>query len=95
MAQGGRYDGMGEEFGMALSATGFSLDLRAVLDVLPPVERTGERIWAPMVADVALHDLVRDLRAEGYEVIWCEQVPAEGATLVKVDGEWIVQDDEA
>ncbi len=95
VAQGGRYDGMGEEFGMALSATGFSLDLRAVLDVLPPVERTGERIWAPMVADVALHDLVRDLRAEGYEVIWCEQVPAEGATLVKVDGEWIVQDDEA
>ncbi|HID00918.1 MAG TPA: ATP phosphoribosyltransferase regulatory subunit [Piscirickettsiaceae bacterium] len=95
VAQGGRYDGMGEEFGMALSATGFSLDLRAMLDVLPPVERMGERVWAPMEADIALHDKVRDLRAEGYEVIWCRQLPTAGACLVKIDGEWVVKDDQA
>jgi ATP phosphoribosyltransferase regulatory subunit len=96
VAQGGRYDGMGEEFGAQMSATGFSLDLRAVLDMLPPIERLGERIWAPMVASAALHDKVRDLRAEGWEVVWCETIPA-GAQrfLVELDGEWTVKHDEA
>ncbi len=95
VAQGGRYDGMSAAFGQALSATGFSLDLRAVLDVLPPVERMGERIWAPMRADTALHDRVRDLRAEGYEVIWCDQVPPQASALVKVNGEWVVENGQA
>lgn len=91
VAQGGRYDGMGAEFGAALAATGFSLDLRVVLDMLPPIERLGKRVWAPMAGDVALHDKVRDLRAEGWEVIWCTQVP-EGAKryLKNENGVWVV-----
>lgn len=91
VAQGGRYDGMGEEFGEAMAATGFSLDLRIVLDILPPVERVGKRIWAPMMPDVTLHDKVRDLRAEGWEVIWCEAIP-EGAKryLKNENGTWVI-----
>lgn len=35
LARGGRYDGLGEHFGRARPATGFSLDLRNLIDVLP------------------------------------------------------------
>lgn len=35
LAQGGRYDQVGQIFGRARPATGFSLDMRALLDLLP------------------------------------------------------------
>ncbi|WP_294945955.1 ATP phosphoribosyltransferase regulatory subunit [Sulfurivirga sp.] len=96
VANGGRYDGMGREFGAVAPATGFSLDLRAVLDMLPPVERTGERIWAPMQPDAALYEKVGLLRAEGWEVLWCETVPqGAGRYLENIGGEWVVRNDKA
>ncbi len=96
VARGGRYDGIAEAFDNPMCATGFSLDLRAVLDLLAPVERTGQRVWAPMAADAALHEKVRDLRSDGYEVVWCEAVP-EGAVckLSKINGVWTIEHDEA
>ncbi|SIN89135.1 ATP phosphoribosyltransferase regulatory subunit [Sulfurivirga caldicuralii] len=96
VARGGRYDGIAEAFDNPMSATGFSLDLRAVLDLLAPVERTGQRVWAPMEADPQLHEKVRDLRSEGYEVVWCEATP-DGAVckLSKINGLWTIENDEA
>ena len=92
VARGGRYDGITAPFGSPLAATGFSLDLRAVLSQLPPIERVGERIWAPLVADTALYERVQQLRSEGWEVIWCASVP-EGAerALHLEQGEWIIR----
>ena len=95
VARGGRYDGIADAFDSPMSATGFSLDLRAVLDLLAPVERTGQRVWAPMVDEAQLHEKVRDLRSKGYEVVWCDTVP-DGAVckLSKINGLWTIEHDE-
>ncbi|MCS6786661.1 MAG: ATP phosphoribosyltransferase regulatory subunit [Thiobacillaceae bacterium] len=68
VALGGRYDGVGALFGRARPATGFSLDLRRVLDGLPaPAPRGG--ILAPWSEDAALRARVAELRARGERVV--------------------------
>jgi ATP phosphoribosyltransferase regulatory subunit len=68
VALGGRYDGAGSVFGRSRPATGFSLDLRQILDCLPaPKERGG--ILAPCADDAALRAKVAALRAAGERVV--------------------------
>lgn len=70
LARGGRYDGIGEVFGRARAATGFSTDLKALLllsDAPPPSQNA---IAAPWQDDAQLRQKVMDLRAEGEVVIW-------------------------
>lgn len=68
IANGGRYDHIGEVFGRARPATGFSTDLaelvRRSADPIIP-----ERIFAPAQNDSDLQALVRSLRAAGEIVI--------------------------
>lgn len=68
LALGGRYDEVGQAFGRARPATGFSLDLRGVVTALPPaVSETA--IFAPADNDEALVTKINALRQEGYAVI--------------------------
>lgn len=68
VALGGRYDGAGARFGRARPATGFSLDLRRVLDVMAePVASPG--ILAPYGEDAGLAAEVARLRAAGERVV--------------------------
>jgi ATP phosphoribosyltransferase regulatory subunit len=68
VALGGRYDGAGSVFGRSRPATGFSLDLRQILDCLTePTVRGG--ILAPYAVDVELNSLIAQLRAAGERVI--------------------------
>lgn len=68
VALGGRYDGAGAVFGRERAATGFSLDLRQILDCLPePEARSG--ILAPWRDDAALRDSIIALRAAGERVV--------------------------
>lgn len=69
IAQGGRYDGAGAIFGRSRPATGFSLDLRQIVDSLPdPVPRPG--VLAPSVpGDMALRARIDELRAAGERVV--------------------------
>mgnify|MGYP001099294314 CR=1 FL=1 len=68
VALGGRYDNAGAVFGRARPATGFSLDLRRILNSLPePAPRPG--ILAPLVDEVALASKIAELRAAGERVI--------------------------
>lgn len=68
VALGGRYDGAGSVFGRSRPATGFSLDLRQILDCLAePVARGG--ILAPQEADVDLQARIAQLRAAGERVV--------------------------
>lgn len=70
VARGGRYDHIGRAFGRARPATGFSSDLKALLELAPglPTEHASG-ILAPWSDDVALHKRVRELRAEGERVL--------------------------
>lgn len=71
VARGGRYDGIGENFGNARPATGFSCNLRTLLSLDATVAEAGEGhgILAPIADDVELSTLINQLRADGEIVI--------------------------
>jgi len=100
IANGGRYDDIGIDFGRARPATGFSLDC-AVSGLIKQSD-TGATdsyttICAPDDDDPALFDAVKQLRQDGKRVVFCydnEQAGTDSkntANLVRLDGKWIVQ----
>ena len=93
VARGGRYDDVGRAFGRARPATGFSMDLTALLGLV--AERPARTpILAPPQRDAALHQRIAALRAAG-EIVIAElgDMPA-GAyrRLVQRDGQWRLVD---
>ncbi|MDB6063702.1 MAG: phosphoribosyltransferase regulatory subunit [Verrucomicrobiaceae bacterium] len=93
VANGGRYDHIGEVFGRARPATGFSTDLKALITL-----RTGSddeprgAILAPDNADSELWRSVQALRATGERVVYAlpqQPIPADcDRQLVQRDGCW-------
>lgn len=75
IARGGRYDNIGDFFGRARAATGFSADLKllASLSINAEEESTEQLIYAPYVEDSSLMEMIRDLRAKGISVV--QQLP--------------------
>ncbi len=82
VARGGRYDHVGEAFGRARPATGFSLDLRELARLLPVAPRTSS-IHAPWGTDPRLHGRIAELRAAGEIVI--QSLPGHGDELDEFD----------
>lgn len=68
VARGGRYDHVGEAFGRARPATGFSLDLRELARLLPTAERK-HSIRAPWGNAPELKEKIAELRKSGEIVI--------------------------
>ena len=97
LLRGGRYDDIGQAFGRARPATGFSLlDLREAAQLAPatPVRA----IRAPRIADSRLNELVQALRQRG-EVVVRGSSAADIGVALTVDreltcqaGTWIVRD---
>ena len=97
VALGGRYDGAGSVFGRSRPATGFSLDLRQILDCLDELAARGG-ILAPCLDAPALHAKIAQLRAAGERVV--VELPGQAAhrqesgcerSLVNSGNGWIVQ----
>ena len=65
---GGRYDEVGKAFGRARSATGFSIDLRALSRIVS-VQPGNGAIIAPYNSDVSLQATIESLRLRGEIVI--------------------------
>ena len=98
IAQGGRYDAIGEVFGRARPATGFSADLKTLVSLGRPCRRR-ERggILAPAVMDAELQAVISDLRTSGERVIHAlpgqgEDADATGCDRIlrKTGGAWQV-----
>ncbi len=68
LALGGRYDEVGQAFGRARPATGFSLDLRGLVTAMSPA-KSAMAIFAPANDDQTLSAKIDSLRAEGHIVI--------------------------
>jgi len=68
VARGGRYDHVGESFGRARPATGFSLDLRELARLMPTAKRQ-HAITAPWGMEAALLKKIAELRDQGEIVI--------------------------
>lgn len=70
LARGGRYDGIGESFGEARAATGFSADIKNLMRLSErQIGDDERRILAPEDEDPALQKKIGELRAEGHVVI--------------------------
>lgn len=92
LAKGGRYDHVGEVFGRARPATGFSMDLKTLLRFALN-ETPAALIYAPAGQDAVLVTAIRRLRAEGQRVVQAlpgEKMEASSSHLVLIDGEWKV-----
>ncbi|AUZ03981.1 MULTISPECIES: ATP phosphoribosyltransferase regulatory subunit [Vitreoscilla] len=93
LARGGRYDGLGHQFGRARPATGFSLDLRDLIEVLPQKPaKQGIKVAAQWAVDAKA--FMDELRAQG-EVVVIDYVGDDANTLhcdrelVLKDGAWM------
>jgi ATP phosphoribosyltransferase regulatory subunit len=98
MARGGRYDHIGERFGRARPATGFSIDLREITELLPNLPAT-QAISAPWAMDADLRAAIETLRASGEIVIeaLAGQTHQEedficNRALVLENNSWVVRD---
>ena len=94
LANGGRYDDVGEVFGRARPATGFATDLKALVALLPPEPLAPGAISMPDSDDPSLVSQAERLRAQGEIVINClatDPDPRCDRVLVERDGEWVVQ----
>jgi len=98
IAQGGRYDGIGEAFGKSRPATGFSTDLRTLALLGGAVNRKQAGILAPAGDDTELQNKIRSLRASGERVIVAlpgQQGKARDMQcdrqLIKTEQGWIVE----
>ncbi len=97
IAKGGRYDHIGEAFGRARPATGFSADLKSLAKFVTN-QTVVEKIFAPVSQDGSLQALVKKLREEGRVVIQalpgdhgCAQDFGCHQHIVYCDGAWLVQ----
>ena len=94
LAQGGRYDGIGEHFGRARPATGFSCDLYALS---AGQFQQVQKVVAPKGTDKALLDAIAAVRAQGLSVIQLlgnddlNSIPFATHQLVNAAGEWTVE----
>jgi len=99
VAQGGRYNDIGEVFGRARPATGFSTDLKTLLSLSTHKNNHLAAIYAPADNDPTLHAAISALRQKGEKVIGA--LPGQMGTakdmncdreLVKVDSDWLVKE---
>ena len=98
VAKGGRYDAIGRDFGRPRPATGFSIDVRALVALCePPAIKTGA-IWAPAGDEPALSATIAALRSTDTVI---QAMPDETAPdlsaglftrqLVRHDDQWVVE----
>ncbi len=98
VAKGGRYDAIGSDFGRSRPATGFSLDIRALVALGNREIAVPGAIWAPAESDPTLAIAVAKLRQTDTVI---RALPEDddcdpGARgcdrqLVKYQGQWIVE----
>ncbi len=104
VVRGGRYDDVGQVFGRARPATGFSLELRELAGLMPALAPAAA-IIAPWREDAALRVAMAQLRAQGEIVV--QSLPAEDKNadqevqeaqefacdrqLVKRGDQWVVE----
>ncbi len=97
IARGGRYDHVGQAFGRARPATGFSIDLLTLAGLSTDLEE-GSAIVAPWISDAGLNAAIQALRSAGEIVV--QLAPGDAGlsaeyrldrVLVEQGGTWKVQ----
>lgn len=100
IARGGRYDGIGKAFGRDRPATGFSADLKTLIELSDQSAELPEVVLAPWLCDPAVQAEVDALRRQGVCVVYLhgddDQAYANGrcGRLVMRDDRWVVEYEE-
>ena len=100
IARGGRYDDIGKVFGRARPATGFSTDIKRLLNLATAADDSTscDAILAPSNDDTALLQAIKDLRDAGETVI--QSLPGQQGSaqdmgcnreLKNSSGKWLVE----
>ncbi|MEH6577513.1 MAG: ATP phosphoribosyltransferase regulatory subunit [Amphritea sp.] len=99
VAKGGRYDEVGRDFGRARPATGFSADLKTLVELASSASaQVCPGVLAPVSDDPVLLETVANLRAQGKRVVQLldngvvEDAQVFSQELVQQDGVWVLQD---
>lgn len=92
LANGGRYNQIGEVFGAGRSATGFSLDLKTLLKIAPGTAVEDGQIACVESDDIAQWQFVCDLRRQGKTIVYVDEESSRqySRQLKLVDGSWAV-----
>lgn len=99
IAFGGRYDDIGSAFGKARPATGFSTDMKQLLELQNISEDTPDKIFAPVDDNDSLQKKITELREQGKIVI--QELEEQNATakemncnqtLVCENDQWVVKE---
>ena len=98
LARGGRYDDIGDVYGRSRPATGFSADLKMIVQYSAGSPYQIQAILAPFDYDESLQEEIGRLRAKGERVIMAlpghdGEMAEVGCDrqLIKRDGQWVVQ----
>ena len=94
VAKGGRYDNIGAVFGRDRPATGFAIDLKALVDDAAHCDAMDVPVIAPQSDDAALRAAVNALRSAGRTVVM-DVAPGvdlpNAEYLILSDGEWVIE----
>ena len=94
VAKGGRYDNIGAVFGRDRPATGFAIDLKALVDDAAHCDAADVPVIAPQSDDAALRAAVTALRSAGRTVVM-DVAPGvdlpNAERLILSDGEWVIE----
>ncbi len=101
IARGGRYHGIGKDFGRERPAVGFSADLKMLRKVSSATfNDTSRRILAPNnAADTSLNQVISTLRSQGDCVVYVldsqgepQELSGCSHQLIKRDDQWVVEE---
>ena len=98
IAKGGRYDNIGAVFGRDRPATGFAIDLKALVDDAKPIEMVDLPVIAPQLDDPTLREAIAALRSAG-RVVVIDVPPGvalpDAERLVEREGQWVTEKETA
>lgn len=91
LAQGGRYNGLSQSLGVSRDATGFSFDLKFLIQNQKSNPIKSKVLNVPTSDDPELKAFINDLRLQGF-IVSQDFVNSNNLDVKKVDGKWALKD---
>jgi len=91
LAQGGRYNGLSQSLGVLRDATGFSFDLKFLIQNQKSNSIKSKVLNVPTSDDPELKAFIKDLRLQGF-IVRQNFTSSNNLDIKKVDGKWALKD---
>ena len=91
LAQGGRYNGLSQSLGVSRDATGFSFDLKFLIQNQKSNSIKSKVLNVPTSDDPELKAFINDLRLQGF-IVSQDFTNSNNLDVNKVDGKWALKD---